>query len=73
MRCYRRRIALLISVLTTFPACALQACLSKNTYAQDKGTENMRNLYKCCRALYDVTEDSGESSVCPIPTMVPRQ
>jgi len=53
-------------------ACALQACLSKNTYAQDKCGEKMRSLYKCCRALYDATEDSGESSACPMPSVVRR-
>ncbi|KAI9465186.1 DUF1903-domain-containing protein [Lactarius psammicola] len=54
-------------------ACALQACLSKNTYAQEKCTEKMRNLYKCCQALYDdVTEDRGESSACPMPSVVRR-
>ncbi|KAN0130737.1 DUF1903 domain containing protein, partial [Lactarius tabidus] len=51
-------------------ACALQACLSKNTYAQEKCTEKMRNLYKCCQALYDATEDSGVSSTCQMPTVV---
>ncbi|KAN0130744.1 hypothetical protein V8E53_011419 [Lactarius tabidus] len=70
MRCYRRRITLLISVLTSFPACSLQACLAKNTYAPDKCTEKMRNLYQCCQALYDATEDRGESSACPMPIVV---
>ncbi|KAH9037953.1 DUF1903-domain-containing protein, partial [Lactarius hengduanensis] len=53
-------------------ACALQTCLSKNTYSPEKCAENMRNLYKCCQALYDVTEDRGESSACPMPSVVRR-
>ncbi|KAN0130604.1 hypothetical protein V8E53_011578, partial [Lactarius tabidus] len=51
-------------------ACALQACLSKNTYAQEKCMEKTRNLYKYCQALYDTTEDSGESSACPMSRVV---
>ncbi|KAI0002286.1 hypothetical protein BJV74DRAFT_765827, partial [Russula compacta] len=53
-------------------ACALQACLSKNTYSQEKCTENMRKLYKCCQVLYDATEDRGESTACPMPGVVRR-
>ncbi|KAH9965430.1 hypothetical protein BC827DRAFT_1126381, partial [Russula dissimulans] len=53
-------------------ACALQACLSKNTYTQEKCAEYMRDLYECCRALYDTTEDRGESSACPMPSVVRR-
>ncbi|KAI9441552.1 DUF1903-domain-containing protein [Lactarius indigo] len=53
-------------------ACALQTCLSKNTYAPEKCAEKMRNLYKCCQALYDATKDRGESSACPMPSVVRR-
>ncbi|KAF8256487.1 hypothetical protein EI94DRAFT_1603315, partial [Lactarius quietus] len=51
-------------------ACALQVCLSKNIYAQDKCAEKMCNLYKCCWALYDATEERGKSSACPMPSVV---
>ncbi|KAF8504636.1 hypothetical protein F5888DRAFT_1605105, partial [Russula emetica] len=54
-------------------ACALQTCLSRNTYAQEKCAEHMRNLYKCCQALYDATatgEGRGESTACPKPSVV---
>ncbi|KAI0302285.1 hypothetical protein B0F90DRAFT_1627373, partial [Multifurca ochricompacta] len=53
-------------------ACSLQVCLSKNTYSQDKCTENMRNLYKCCQTLYQETEGRGESTACPMPSVVRR-
>ncbi|KAF8483683.1 hypothetical protein DFH94DRAFT_626015, partial [Russula ochroleuca] len=51
-------------------ACALQACLSKHTYSQEKCAEDLRNLYKCCQALYDATESRGESTACPTPRVV---
>ena len=55
-------------------ACALQTCLSRNTYAQEKCAEHLRNLYECCQALYDATaaEGSGESTACPTPSVVQR-
>ncbi|KAF8506059.1 hypothetical protein F5888DRAFT_499057 [Russula emetica] len=58
----------------SFIACALQTCLSKNTYAQEKCAEHMRTLYECCQALYDATatEARGESTAtaCPAPSVV---
>ncbi|KAI9511440.1 hypothetical protein F5148DRAFT_975039, partial [Russula earlei] len=53
-------------------ACALQACLSKNTYSQEKCAEHMRDLYKCCQTLYDATDGHGESTACPMPGVVRR-
>ncbi|KAH9975582.1 DUF1903-domain-containing protein [Lactifluus volemus] len=53
-------------------ACALQGCLTRNTYSPEKCTENMRNLYRCCQLLYDATGDHGESTACPMPSVVRR-
>ncbi|KAI0250068.1 hypothetical protein BJV78DRAFT_1128644, partial [Lactifluus subvellereus] len=53
-------------------ACALQGCLSKNTYSPEKCAGNMHKLYKCCQVLYDATGDRGESTACPMPSVVRR-
>ncbi|KAI0074852.1 DUF1903-domain-containing protein [Panus rudis PR-1116 ss-1] len=53
-------------------ACALQGCLSRNTYTPEKCDQYMRSLYECCAAMYDATNDKGESTACPIPRVVRR-
>ncbi|CAL1716613.1 unnamed protein product [Somion occarium] len=53
-------------------ACALQDCLGKNTYSPEKCDRYMRDLYKCCAKLYDETNDKGESTACPMPSVVRR-
>ncbi|KAI0001033.1 hypothetical protein BJV77DRAFT_938856, partial [Russula vinacea] len=57
-------------IVISFTACALQTCLSKNTYSQEKCAENLRNLYECCQALYDAIESRSESTACPAPSVV---
>ncbi|KAI0087068.1 hypothetical protein BDY19DRAFT_893523 [Irpex rosettiformis] len=52
-----------------FPACNLQTCLNKNTYAPDKCSKQMRDLYVCCARMYDETNDKGESTACPLPSV----
>ncbi|KAI0295282.1 hypothetical protein BC826DRAFT_868808, partial [Russula brevipes] len=53
-------------------ACALQGCLSKNTYSPEKCAGHMRSLYECCQSLYEATKDRGESTACPMPYVVRR-
>ncbi|KAH9927755.1 DUF1903-domain-containing protein [Fomitopsis serialis] len=53
-------------------ACELQTCLNKNTYKPEKCEEHMRNLYKCCQAMYEQTDGKGESTACPMPSAVQR-
>jgi hypothetical protein len=63
-------------MIISFIAYALRTCLSRNTYAQEKCAEHMRNLYECCQALYDamVTEEGrGESTACQRSPKVPSK
>ncbi|KAI0048798.1 DUF1903-domain-containing protein [Auriscalpium vulgare] len=53
-------------------ACSLQTCLSKNTYSPEKCDQHMRRLYQCCQSMYDATDDKGESTACPMPSVVRR-
>ncbi|KAI0785765.1 hypothetical protein C8Q75DRAFT_722420, partial [Abortiporus biennis] len=53
-------------------ACSLQTCLNKNTYTPDKCENYVRDLYRCCQKLYQDTNDKGESTACPMPSVVRR-
>ena len=53
-------------------ACALQACLNKNTYSPDKCDEHVRRLYRCCWRMYQETDGRGESTACPMQSVVRR-
>ncbi|TDL22906.1 DUF1903-domain-containing protein [Rickenella mellea] len=53
-------------------ACSLQTCLNKNTYSPDKCDQQLRQLYKCCRGMYEATNGKGESSACPSLSVVYR-
>ena len=48
------------------PACALQKCLSRNTYSPDKCDEYVRKLYLCCLNI------QSESNVCPGKPVIDR-
>lgn len=54
------------------PACNLQTCLNKNTYSPEKCSKQMRELYTCCAKMYDTTNDQGESTACPMPSVTRR-
>ncbi|KAI5887102.1 DUF1903-domain-containing protein [Schizophyllum commune H4-8] len=53
-------------------ACKLQTCLNKYTYQPDKCNDNLKQLYKCCQKFYEETGEKGESTACPIPSVVKR-
>ncbi|KIP09020.1 hypothetical protein PHLGIDRAFT_29262 [Phlebiopsis gigantea 11061_1 CR5-6] len=53
-------------------ACALQSCLNKNTYSPEKCESSIRDLYKCCAVFYASTNDEGESTACPMPSVTRR-
>jgi len=46
-------------------ACAIQDCLSKNSYDESKCTVQVKALYECCRAFYDAHGDDAKSVSCP--------
>ncbi|KAG2158600.1 uncharacterized protein EDB93DRAFT_1076500, partial [Suillus bovinus] len=65
-------------------ACALQTCISANTYSPDKCDAHLKRLYQCCSKLYqDRTENNGTergngsdqeniSTACPMQKVVER-
>ncbi|KAG2015052.1 hypothetical protein CC2G_008358 [Coprinopsis cinerea AmutBmut pab1-1] len=53
-------------------ACQLHACLNKHTYSPEKCDQQLRRLYECCQQFYDKTSNQGESTACPMPSVVKR-
>ncbi|KIJ66075.1 hypothetical protein HYDPIDRAFT_110214 [Hydnomerulius pinastri MD-312] len=55
-------------------ACALQSCLSSNTYSPEKCDEYVRRLYTCCSEMYKREGGTGnaESTACPVQSAVER-
>lgn len=67
-------------------ACAIQTCLSRNSYNQAKCEQYVEALYRCCDQFYkavdkqSVTNMAGverpevvESTACPIRSIVERK
>ncbi|EYE95295.1 DUF1903-domain-containing protein [Aspergillus ruber CBS 135680] len=46
-------------------ACAIQACLTKNSYREDKCQTQIDALYECCNAFYQKEGDEGKTVSCP--------
>ncbi|KAH7912701.1 hypothetical protein BJ138DRAFT_1147664 [Hygrophoropsis aurantiaca] len=61
-------------------ACALQTCLSANTYSPEKCDRYLRELYTCCSEMYKSSSSQDAerkmevegSSACPMPSVVDR-
>ncbi|KAG2067880.1 hypothetical protein BDR04DRAFT_1211383 [Suillus decipiens] len=75
------------SLIHKHQACALQACLSANTYSPERCHTHLKRLYQCCSKLYhDRTENNGTehvngsqpsdqeniSTACPMSSVVER-
>ncbi|KAH8697332.1 hypothetical protein BGW36DRAFT_378464 [Talaromyces proteolyticus] len=46
-------------------ACAIQACLSKNSYKEEKCQAQIDALYECCNAFYKEHGDDAKTASCP--------
>ncbi|KAB8289615.1 hypothetical protein EYC80_010530 [Monilinia laxa] len=46
-------------------ACAIQDCLVKNSYNEDKCRSQVDALYDCCNAFYEKNGDDAKSVSCP--------
>ncbi|KAG8220445.1 hypothetical protein J3R82DRAFT_3139, partial [Butyriboletus roseoflavus] len=53
-------------------ACALQTCLSRNTYNPEKCDEYVRKLYTCCLEMYNIEGANAESTACPSKPVIER-
>ncbi|OAL03917.1 DUF1903-domain-containing protein [Phaeosphaeriaceae sp. SRC1lsM3a] len=46
-------------------ACAIQNCLQKNGYNEDKCKKEVDALYECCNAFYKEKGDDASTVSCP--------
>lgn len=46
-------------------ACAIQDCLAKHSYREDKCRKEIDALYECCNALYAEKGDDATTVSCP--------
>ncbi|KAJ5956754.1 hypothetical protein N7501_011033 [Penicillium viridicatum] len=46
-------------------ACAIQDCLQKNSFNEDKCQAQIDALYECCNAFYQAEGDQASTLSCP--------
>ncbi|KAL1973595.1 hypothetical protein VTN31DRAFT_6230 [Thermomyces dupontii] len=46
-------------------ACAIQDCLTRNSYKEEKCQAQMNALYECCYAFYRKNGDDAKTVSCP--------
>ncbi|KDB27707.1 hypothetical protein H109_00527 [Trichophyton interdigitale MR816] len=51
-------------------ACAIQACLTKNSYNEAKCRNQIIQLYKCCNAFYTQKGEDAKTPSCPKPSLL---
>ncbi|KAL2290857.1 hypothetical protein FJTKL_14811 [Diaporthe vaccinii] len=51
-------------------ACAIQDCLKRNTYKEDKCQGVIYELYDCCQAFYDRNGEGASAASCPKPDLL---
>ncbi|KAL9935466.1 hypothetical protein V8E36_005814 [Tilletia maclaganii] len=54
-------------------ACAIQSCLQKNSFQQEKCEHLVQELYRCCAQFYREKGNEAESDSCPLPSVVERK
>ncbi|KKY37179.1 hypothetical protein UCDDA912_g02820 [Diaporthe ampelina] len=50
--------------------CAIQDCLKRNTYKEDKCQGVIDALYDCCQAFYDRNGEGASAASCPKPDLL---
>ncbi|KAJ5224625.1 uncharacterized protein N7469_008128 [Penicillium citrinum] len=51
-------------------ACAIQNCLTKNSYKEEKCQAQIDALYECCNAFYQKNGDQASVVSCPKPELL---
>lgn len=46
-------------------ACAIQDCIQKNSYKEEKCQSQIDELYKCCNLFYQRHGDDAKTVSCP--------
>lgn len=51
-------------------ACAIQDCLKKNTFKEDRCQDVINSLYECCQAFYERNGEDAKAASCPKPDLL---
>lgn len=51
-------------------ACAIQSCLSKNSFDEQKCQAQIDALYSCCNAFYEKFGDDAKTVSCPMANLL---
>ncbi|KAJ4173423.1 Cx9C motif-containing protein 4, mitochondrial [Fusarium falciforme] len=51
-------------------ACAIQNCLTRNGYNEDKCQNVIRQLYECCEIFYERYGEEASTVSCPKPYLL---
>ncbi|KAI8687976.1 hypothetical protein NCS55_00050100 [Fusarium keratoplasticum] len=51
-------------------ACAIQNCLTRNGYNEDKCQTVIRQLYECCEIFYERYGEEASTVSCPKPYLL---
>ncbi|KAL1961948.1 hypothetical protein VTN77DRAFT_729 [Rasamsonia byssochlamydoides] len=51
-------------------ACAIQDCLTKNSYKEEKCQAQVNALYECCNAFYKERGEDAKTPSCPKPSLL---
>ncbi|GLA07507.1 Cx9C motif-containing protein 4, mitochondrial [Aspergillus niger] len=50
--------------------CAIQACLTKSSYQEEKCQSQINALYECCNAFYKARGEDAKTPSCPKPNLL---
>ncbi|KAH9845517.1 DUF1903-domain-containing protein, partial [Teratosphaeria destructans] len=51
-------------------ACAIQECIQKNNYNEEKCQKQIDALYECCKLFYQRNGDDASCVSCPKPNLL---
>ncbi|KXL42080.1 hypothetical protein M433DRAFT_94346 [Acidomyces richmondensis BFW] len=51
-------------------ACAIQDCIQKNNYNEEKCQKQIDALYECCNLFYKRMGDNASTVSCPKPNLL---
>ncbi|KAJ9292541.1 hypothetical protein DTO271G3_8698 [Paecilomyces variotii] len=51
-------------------ACAIQTCLTKNNYKEERCQAQLDALYECCNAFYKERGEDAQTPSCPKPSLL---
>lgn len=51
-------------------ACAIQTCIQRNQFQQERCNHIVRDLHRCCKQFYERHGNDARTPNCPVPDVV---